>query len=214
VTGAALLVVGIVTGCGEGDDGSGGGDAAPVAPTTTVDAYGSDPNVDSGTRAAVCRNGAAAERPGRVALATFLAERWPDTTVYGFECREIDNPEVEGCDREVRPPRSDCWSTHASGRAIDLAVGGLPDRSTPEGRRLGNAIVAHFLAEREGVAHHFARVTGVQEILWHGRCWHPSDEPALVAADMEDCGIGGHDNHVHLTLSNPGADGSTSWYDS
>ena len=86
------------------------------------------------------------------------------------------------------------------------------DQGTPAGIEFGNQIVTSFLAAENGTPHAFARRTGVQEIIWHGHCWHPDDADVLRAADMEECGIGGHDNHVHLTLSHAGADGETSWY--
>jgi hypothetical protein len=72
--------------------------------------------------------------------------------------------------------------------------------------------VSAFLAEVDGTAHHLARVTGVQQILWHGRCWMPDHDEVTAATDMRRCPITGHDNHVHLTLSEVGADGETSWY--
>jgi hypothetical protein len=105
------------------------------------------------------------------------------------------------------------WSTHAAGRAIDVVVGGQPNLPTPESVALGDMIATAFLAERGGVAHYLARVTGIQEIIWNDRCWHPEDADVTSAADMKACSIRGHDNHVHLTLSEDGADGLTSWYE-
>lgn len=180
-----------------------------------VDAYGEDPFVDAGTRDAVCRGGEAANRAGRVALADYLAESWPDVlAVLGYECREVDFPteSYPDCDGEIEPDSSTCWSTHASGRAIDVVVGGDLNTPTADGVALGDRIVTAFLAEQEGVAHSLARITGVQQILWNDRCWTPSDRDVLAATEMERCGIPNHDNHVHLTLSNAGADGLTSWY--
>jgi hypothetical protein len=184
-----------------------------AATSTTLDPYGNDPSHDEGTRLEVCRDGAAALRPGRAKLAAFIAERWPAVhEVLGYECREIDDPSRDGCDREVEPERSSCWSTHASGRAIDVVVGGAPDAASPDGARLGDEIATAFLAERSGGAHHLARITGVQEIIWNGRCWHADDAHVTDAPAMEPCGIRGHSNHVHLTLSDDGADARTSWY--
>jgi hypothetical protein len=183
--------------------------------TDTVDPYGTDAFVDAGTQDEVCRDGESANRPGRAALAAFLDRSWPAAVaVLGYECREIDNPSPSypDCDGEVEPASSTCWSTHASGRAIDVVVGGELNEPTPEGVALGDRIVTSFLAPRDGVAHHLARVTGVQQILWNDRCWIPSDVDVLSAADMRRCGIANHDDHIHLTLSNAGADGLTSWY--
>lgn len=180
----------------------------------TIDPYGTDPWQDVGTRDDVCRNGEAAHRPGRAALASYLDEAWPDVVeVLGFECREINNPIMSpDCDGEVEPVSSTCWSTHASGRAIDVVVGGELNAPTPDGIALGDRIVDAFLAESGGVPHHLARVTGVEQILWNDRCWTPDQRDVLTAAAMSECGIANHDNHVHLTLSNAGADGLTSWY--
>lgn len=184
-------------------------------PVVSVDPYGEDPFLDAGTRDAVCRNGEAADRVGRAALAAYIAESWPDAfAVLGFECREINLPtdSYPDCDGELEPDSSTCWSTHASGRAIDIVVGGDLNAPTPDGVTLGDRIVTAFLAEQDGVAHSLARVTGVQQILWNDRCWTPADRDVLTATEMERCGIPNHDNHVHLTLSNAGADGMTSWY--
>ena len=186
------------------------------APTpTTVDDYGREPTIDAGTREEICRDGVAANRPGRVRLAEFIADEWPEVeAVLGFECREITLAELPGCDGEVEPATSDCWSTHTSGRAIDVVVGGEQDVPTPDGIALGDEIVTAFLAERAGIAHHLARTTGVQEIIWNDRCWRPDSADVVRAEDMFRCSIPGHDNHVHLTLSNAGADAETSWYQS
>jgi hypothetical protein len=207
---AALIDLALVACGGEGPDSR---SVVPPAPTTTIDAYGTDPNAASGPRQAVCRNGAAADRPGRVELAAYIDDRWPRVvSVLGFECREINDPSDPACRGRVRPRRSRCWSTHAAGRAIDIVVGGAADRGTPAGISLGNRIVSAFLAEVDGTAHWLARVTGVQQILWHGRCWTPDDAEVTAATDMTRCPVRGHDNHVHLTLSEAGADGETSWY--
>lgn len=187
--------------------------APATSSTTAVDPYGTDPVVVRGTRDEVCQDGAAADRPGRAALAAHIDATWPQVLeVMGYECREINDPTQPECQRRVAPERSDCWSTHAAGRAIDVVVGGEADAPTPEGVALGDEIVDAFLAPRDGVDHHLARVTGVQEIIWNGHCWHPDDPGVTSAAAMEPCAIRGHANHVHLTLSDAGADGRTSWH--
>ncbi|HET9200504.1 MAG TPA: hypothetical protein VFO84_05960 [Dehalococcoidia bacterium] len=178
-----------------------------------LDDYGDDPIVVSGTIEEVCRGGEAANRVGRASLAAYIDETWPEAiSVLGYECRELFDPTTPGCDREFDPKYSDCWSTHAAGRAIDVVVGGEPDQPSAEGLLLGDAIVTAFLASRDGEPHYLARVTGVQEIIWNDRCWHPEDEDVAEAAAVPACPIPGHDNHVHLTLSEDGADGLTSWY--
>jgi hypothetical protein len=212
---AALAVLVVLASCGDGPSAAPRSSAGQGGATlTTVDDYGREPTIDAGTREEICRGGAAANRPGRVLLAAFIAERWPEIEgVLGFECREITLAEIAGCDGEVEPVTSECWSTHASGRAIDVVVGGEPNVPTPEGIALGDEIATAFLAERDGVAHYLARVTGVQEIIWNDRCWRPDSVDVVRAEDMVPCSIPGHDNHVHLTLSSTGADAETSWYE-
>jgi hypothetical protein len=186
---------------------------AVVAAATPVEPYGTSPNIVVGTQAEVCRDGAAADRPGRAELARFVTRTWPRVVkTGGYQCREIADPSIDpACDGEVEPAASTCWSTHAAGRAIDVVVGGEANRGTRRGIALGDRIVRHFLRTRDGVPHAFARATGVQQILWHDRCWNL--EPDVDrAARMDRCGIRNHDDHVHLTLSEAGADGLTSWY--
>jgi hypothetical protein len=216
--GALIVVLAASTLGGCASDGARPATDAPAGTTAgttagTIDAYGGDPFVVSGTREEVCRGGAAAERPGRRALASHIDRTWPEVVdVQGYDCREIMDPTQPGCDRELEPPRSDCWSTHAAGRAIDVLVGGEPDAATPEGMALGDRIVTAFLATDAGNRHHLARIAGVQEIIWNGRCWRPADQDVASADQMRTCAIPGHANHVHLTLSDAGADGRTSWY--
>jgi hypothetical protein len=178
----------------------------------TVDPYGSDPNKDVGYRWDVCR----AYRDGRVELMTFLAAQFPAVhELQGYACREISDPGTPDCDGEWEPDYSTCWSTHAAGRAIDVIVGGELNEPTPEGVALGDEIVTWLLAERNGYANYWARKMGIQQTLWNDRCWsgQRADDRGVTSADaMRWCGIANHDNHVHLTLSNPGADGLTSWY--
>jgi hypothetical protein len=191
--------------------GSGSPRSAPTP--STLDPYGDDPIVLSGTKAEVCRGGAAADRPGRKRLAAHIEATWPAALdVQGYECREILDPTHPECDREIEPDRSDCWSMHAAGRAIDVVVGGEPDVPTPAGRALGDEIVTDFLRTRNEVGHALARSTGVQEIIWNGHCWYPRDGDVTSAARMAPCPIRGHSDHVHLTLSEAGADAGTSWY--
>jgi hypothetical protein len=146
-------------------------------------------------------------------LSAYIDANWTAVIeVLGYECRELYDPTTPGCDREFDPEFSDCWSTHAAGRAIDIVVGGEPDLPTVDGVVLGDEIVTAFLAEKDGQPHYLARESGVQEIIWNDRCWHPADRDVLDAVSMKACSIPGHDNHVHLTLSDDGADGLTTWY--
>ena len=178
----------------------------------TVDPYGTDPNKEVGYRWDVCR----AYRDGRVELIKFLAEQFPAIQdLQGYACREISDPGTPDCNGQWEPDYSTCWSTHAAGRAIDVVVGGQLNSPTPGGVALGDEIVTWLLAARNGHGNYWARKMGIQQILWNDRCWsgQRDDDRWVLSADaMRWCGIANHDNHVHLTLSNPGADGLTSWY--
>jgi hypothetical protein len=177
-----------------------------------IDPYGTDPNKEVGYRGDVCR----AYRDGRVELIKFLAQQFPAIhDLQGYACREIVDPGTPDCNGEWEPDYSTCWSTHAAGRAIDVIVGGQLNSPTPEGVALGDEIVTWLLAARNGHGNYWARKMGIQQILWNDRCWsgqRQDDRYVMSAAEMRVCGIANHDNHVHLTLSNPGADGLTSWY--
>jgi hypothetical protein len=177
-----------------------------------VDPYGSDANKEVGYRWDVCRAG----RDGRLELIRFLAAQFPAIhELQGYACREISDPRSPGCGGRWEPDHSTCWSTHAAGRAIDVIVGGGLNSPTPEGVALGDEIVTWLLAERNGSTNYWARKMGVQQILWNDRCWsgqRDDDRQVTSAAALRWCGIANHDNHVHLTLSNRGADGLTSGY--
>ena len=180
--------------------------------TEGIDPYGTDPNKEVGYRGDVCR----AYRDGRVELINFLAQQFPAIQdLQGYACREIVDPGTPDCDGEWEPDYSTCWSTHAAGRAIDVMVGGQLNSPTPEGVALGDEIVTWLLAARNGHGNYWARKMGIQQILWNDRCWsgqRNDDRLVTSAAGMRWCGIANHDNHVHLTLSNLGADGYTSWF--
>jgi hypothetical protein len=185
--------------------------STPALPSSPIDPYGADPNRDVGYRDEVCR----ADRVGRVKLMNFIRATWPVENVYGYACREINQPGYEDCDGEWEPEFSTCWSTHATGRAVDVMVGGGLNEPIPDGVALGDGIVDWFLATRDGNDHYYARTMGIQQILWNQRCWsaqRDDDRAVHSAGEMRVCGIGNHDNHPHLTLSYAGADGLTSWY--
>jgi hypothetical protein len=197
----------LVTDLAEGTVAFGG-----AATTETVDPYGTDLNKEIGYRWDVCR----AYRDGRVELIRFLAAQFPAIhELQGYACREIVEPGTPDCDGEWEPDYSTCWSTHAAGRAIDVIVGGELNSPTPEGVALGDEIVTWLLASRHGYDNYWARKMGIQQILWNDRCWsgqRSDDQSVTSAGAMRWCGIANHDNHVHLTLSNAGADGLTSWF--
>jgi hypothetical protein len=204
VTGAGDLAI-----AGYGQASTNG--VSATSTTVTIDEYGSDANRISGKREAVCRP----QREGRVELIMVLSEQFPAVkSRLGYSCREIAGG-GNGCYGRVAPASSTCWSTHAAGRAIDVMVGGGLNRPTSDGIVLGNRIADWLLATRRGEAHWYVRKMGIQQILWNDRCWdaqRKSDRNVTSAAGMRRCGISNHDNHVHLTLSDKGADGLTSWF--
>jgi hypothetical protein len=201
-----------VTGLGISGYGAGpANDKSTTAGVATLDAYGKDANRIAGKREAVCRP----NRDGRVELIMVLSEQFPAVKSWlGYSCREISGGGAD-CNGQFAPAYSTCWSTHAAGRAIDVMVGGQLNRSTSEGIVLGNQIADWLLATRRGEPQWYLRKMGIQQILWNDRCWdsqRTSDRLVTSAAGMRRCGIANHDNHVHLTLSNAGADGLTSWF--
>lgn len=190
------------------------------ADQSPVEAWGTDPNSLSGTIDEVCGPGpghdAAADRAGRVALVAWLDQAFPDIQGFGgFDCREIHNPRGS-CQGRDEPASSTCWSTHAAGRAIDVMTGGTANQDGPPvGKALGDAIVNTLLAPVDGIDNHLARTMGIQQLLWNGRCWSASEHGDDGITDINqldgDC-VDLHDNHVHITLSEAGADGRTSFH--
>lgn len=205
---ALLVVVGLL----------GAGPAS--ADELVVDDWGRDPNVLSGSVERICgpgpRNDASSTRPGRTALMAWLSEAFPDVEgLAGFDCREIHNPRTS-CPGRAKPARSSCWSTHAAGRAVDVMVGGAGNQvGPPVGKALGDEIVNFLLARVDGVDNYRVRAMGIQQLLWNGRCWnvsaHAGEGITRVGQLPGDC-VDLHDNHVHITLSEAGADGLTSFY--
>ncbi|MBY5163371.1 FG-GAP repeat domain-containing protein [Salsipaludibacter albus] len=196
------------------------GVARPASADPQVDDWGRDPDVLSGSIEEICGDGpghdSAAARPGRVAIMDWLAETFPETSgLSGFTCREIHNPRTS-CQGRRAPAESDCWSTHAAGRAIDVFVGGAGDQDgTPVGKELGDRIANLLLATVDGIPNYRARVMGVQQLLWDGRCWSARQHADAGVTDINDLDgdcVDLHDDHVHITLSEAGADGLTSFH--
>ncbi len=185
-----------------------------------VDGYGTGSRSLSGSMDEICGvNNSSKHRLGRSELSTHLKERFPDIkSIGGFACRNINSESSSNtdCNGAWRPSYSTCWSTHASGRALDVMVGGGFNSPTPEGVALGDAVVDYLLESIDGEPAHRARNMGIMQILWNDRCWDPgrfnSDRSRTSASEMRECGVLNHDNHPHLTLTNAGADGATTWY--
>jgi hypothetical protein len=181
--------------------------AFPGVARADIDPYGSDPNVLSGTRSAICQG----QRSGTEELKAFFDGQWPSlSSVQTYYCREINSTSSSNpdCDGEVSPPSSTCWSTHAAGRALDLMVG--------SNTALGNEIVNWLLATRNGYPHYYARVMGVQQVLWNNDCWDAQvtgDRSVTSVSAMRSCSSG-HLDHPHVTLSDAGSFGQTSWFGS
>lgn len=175
------------------------------APIEAIDAF--DPDIARGKREDVCRE----NRPGTVALRKLLDQKFNPRQVHGDRCREKVN---DSCPGRYRPPRSNCWSNHANGRAIDVMVS--VGRAKGAERAKGDRIVNWLLAkDSAGNLRARARRLGVQEILWFGRCWNArrrSDRNVTSVGQMRSGCIKYHDDHPHLSLTHAGADKKTSWW--
>lgn len=190
--------------------------------------FGTDPTAIKGTLEQVCgKNDANKGRLGRVELVKFFDEWNGVPRVGGFACREIKitNPrndwQKKWCKGRWYQSFSECWSTHAAGRAIDVSTcsGNGCTLNQPEpilNQALGDEIANWLLAKEHGEPAHNARLMGVMQILWHDRCWtasRPADQSVTSVSEMRYGCIDRHDNHLHLTLTSAAADGQSKWFD-
>jgi hypothetical protein len=233
ISALTALFVGLLSGVGSAtDDPFGGNDPfdateageyseQPAWELFAIDPFGDDPlDGITGTLAEIGGpNDESEHRAGRVQIMAFF-DAWPDIPgVGGFNCRE-KKTRSGSCPGRTRPAWSNCWSTHATGRGIDIAVcdGCSWEQSDPViNQEVGDAIVDWLLQEIDGYPAYNARRMGIMEILWHDHCWapvrHASDRYRTSMAEMRSCTLSYHDNHLHITLTNAGADGQTSWFD-
>jgi hypothetical protein len=183
---------------------------APSAPLDGYDPYGRSDSIHVGTRSEICVD---ALPPGTAAF-TAWASRWSGIgRAETLACRLVAPPPGRSS-RDIPPgdeTRYDTWSSHATGRAVDLFT---------SSRAAGDQLVDYLLAGHGGAAHVVARRLGVLQIIWDGACWEAREEHSRLAlhstADMRreyPCPAGAsHRDHVHITLSLQGAAGETSGY--
>ncbi|HKJ55331.1 MAG TPA: hypothetical protein VJ978_05030, partial [Nitriliruptoraceae bacterium] len=126
-------------------------------------------------------------KPGAVALGEILLDAVPGTVNMG-----VTRP----CDQGDR-------SEHKEGRAFDWGVVGVDPAKV-------DAVVAQLLApDKRGNAHAMARRLGIMYIIWNGEIWSGQ------FADRGWRPYNGHSehvDHVHFSLSWPGALGHTSFW--
>lgn len=129
-------------------------------------------------------------KPGTVALAQWLLERYPGTRSYGI---------VRACNIGGR-------SEHKEGRAFDWGanVGNAAERAAVD-----DFIRLILATDEHGNRHALARRMGVMYVVWNGQIW------SSYYADQgwrRYSGPNPHTDHVHLSLSWAGAMGTTSFF--
>ena len=143
------------------------------------------------------RNCAHHDKPGAVALATWLTARG-------------------GGWGAISRPCSGGTSEHAEGRAFDWVL----SAKNPADVALVDATLAELFApDLEGNPHALAREMGIMYIIWNDRCtrrttpsW-PSATRARRAASSRKCSPTlRHRDHVHFSLSRQGGRALTSFY--
>ncbi|WP_295659402.1 hypothetical protein [uncultured Nocardioides sp.] len=163
------------------------GSPAP-APAMVVDDYaGYQPQ----------RNCARADKPGAVALATWLTAR-------GGGWGAIARP----CGGGV--------SEHSEGRAFDWML----DAGDPAERALADATLAELFApDADGDPHALAREMGIMYIIWNDRMYASYDHfvakryRSSSCRRLRTCSVTlRHRDHVHVSLSRRGGRARTSWY--
>ena len=108
-------------------------------------------------------------------------------------------------------------SEHKDGRAIDWTL----DATKPADRRIAKAFLkAFFATDEDGNTHALARRMGIMYVIWNDRMYSAWDqfepEPYLSSSckSKKKCSKTlRHRDHMHISLSRPGAKGKTSWYE-
>jgi hypothetical protein len=113
--------------------------------------------------------------------------------------------------------RSGGTSEHKDGRAIDWML----DARVKADRLLAKQFLADvFATDEDGNTHALARRMGIMYIIWNDHMYSGWDE--FEREDYLSSGCPSknkcsaslrHRNHVHISLSRPGARGVTSWYE-
>lgn len=137
-------------------------------------------------------------KPGTLKLSTWLQKQYPGSGSLGIS-RSCNDGGV---------------SEHKEGRAFDWAVSVYSARD--------RAYVADFLAklfatDAEGNADALARRMGIMYLIWNDHIY--SSYYGFRARDYKPCKVLStcgdtlrHRNHVHISLSRAGGNGTTSWY--
>ena len=138
-------------------------------------------------------------KPGTVALGDYLVEQ------YGG-----------GGGANNRACGSGGASEHKDGRAIDWMV----DARVKADRLVVRKFLADiFATDEDGNTHALARRMGIMYLIWNDRmysAWNQFEREDYLSsgcASKQKCSATlRHRNHVHISLSRPGARGDTSWY--
>ncbi|MDP9397872.1 MAG: hypothetical protein M3P96_08680, partial [Actinomycetota bacterium] len=127
-------------------------------------------------------------KAGTKGLADYLVRTYPGTGSLGISRR---------CDIGGR-------SEHKEGRAFDWAV----DYDEPAQRAQAEAFFRWLLAtDAYGNSHAMARRLGIMYVIWDGQIWSASSLEWRPYS-----GASAHRDHVHISLTWPGALGRTSFW--
>ncbi len=137
-------------------------------------------------------------KPGTTKLATWLQKTYPGTGSMGIS----------------RSCRDGGVSEHKEGRAFDWAadVNSARDRAA-----VADFLARAFATDAEGNQHALARRMGIMYLIWNDRIYSSyhgfKARPYAPCAVVTNCSATArHRNHVHLSLSRAGGNGTTSWY--
>lgn len=138
----------------------------------------------------------------------------PGTTTL---TRWINNSYRGGTARaSLRACSSGGTSEHKDGRAIDWTMSAT---SRADRRTVKAFLTRIFAADAEATPHALARRMGVMYVIWNDRIW--SSYRQFAVRDYLSSGCRSlstcsttlrHRDHVHISLSTPGATARTSWY--
>jgi hypothetical protein len=116
----------------------------------------------------------------------------------------------------IRACSSGGTSEHKDGRAVDWAMNAASKADRREVARLLDRL---FDTDGAGDAHALARRMGVMYVIWNDhmyasyRQFERSDYQSSSCRTLRSCSATlRHRDHVHISLSRPGAAGRTSWY--
>jgi hypothetical protein len=144
-----------------------------------------------------------------------IVDRFGGTAGTMYSCRErwdaANDPDCNGTvSNSSSSFYSTCWSNHAAGRAIDVMVGTVGGGyNTNRGLAIINWLLAR---DTYGNVNANARRLGVQQILFHDRCWNSEGDRGIATWQaMRQCGIGHHD-HIHIDMTLDGANGNVSYW--